>query len=118
MEKPITVLAAGQEPAREAVREALEGLPLRILQAASWRAALRAARAEKPDAIFLDLDLAGGRAIRRFGRIPVIALGPDAPANPAARRGFRDRVAPPFRPADLARSLARCLAPAPARETA
>lgn len=101
VEKILTILVVeGARASAGEFQSLTAGLPIRLLQVATLREAFRVARAEKPDAILLDADRPEGETPPEdtaFGKIPVVTF----------RR--------PFGLHELARILARCLGPRPAR---
>jgi two-component system KDP operon response regulator KdpE len=89
---PIRILVVDDEPQiRRALRNALEGGAVEVLEAASGREALDRAAAERPALIVLDLglpDVDGAsvcREIRRWSQVPIVVL--------SARHSDREKVA-------------------------
>jgi DNA-binding response OmpR family regulator len=91
-------------------RDYLEHSGFEVLDARNGEDALRAARAERPDAVVLDLGLPGmdgldvARALRRISNVPIIILtarGDEADRIVGLELGADDYVVKPFSPKEL-----------------
>lgn len=126
----LTLLVVDDDPGlRRALQLALGGAGYRIVEADGVEAGLEAYRRETPDLVVLDHALGDGTAfdlldgLARLGaRVPVVVLagsGTVEIAVQAMKRGVRDFLAKPVRPALLLAAVERALAlpgPAPDRE--
>jgi two-component system alkaline phosphatase synthesis response regulator PhoP len=106
-----TILVVDDEPKiTQLARDYLEHAGYTVLTARDGKAALTAARAERPDLIVLDLGLPGldgldvTRALRKDSRVPIIMLtarGEESDKLVGLELGADDYIVKPFSPKEL-----------------